>query len=132
MINKILAVIVFGLAILIGTTVMSEATSYAMGTADPECTSKLSQDEATNKGATAYREVTDPTLIANIIEALASWKFTEEYPNAWPNVVIQKVAFLDIQGFMMVALADKDGCVWSNYNFDAEDGKKFIESLKGV
>lgn len=124
--------ILLSIALLLSLNTSAIASSGAMEVDGLKCSPTLTEDNAKARGAIGYSEITDTDQIANILEALAEWKFTSESGNPWPNVDITKVGILNLGPVMMVVVADKNNCVFANYNFEPEDFVKFITTVKGV
>ena len=124
--------ILLSIALLLSLNTSALASSGAMEVDGLKCSPTLTEDNAKARGAIGYSEVVETDQIANILEALAAWKFTTESGNPWPNVDVVKVGILDLGQIVMVVVADKNSCVFANYNFEPEDFAKFIVTVKGV
>ena len=124
--------ILLSITLLLSLNTSALASSGAMEVDGLKCSPTLTEDNAKARGAIGYSEIVDTNQIANILEALAEWKFTTESGNPWPNVDIAKIGVLNLGQIMMIVVADKNNCVFANYNFEPEDFVKFIATVKGV
>ena len=123
---------ILSFALLLSLNTSAFAGSGAMEVDSLKCSPTLTEDNAKARGAIGYSEIVETDQIANILEALAAWKFTTEAGNPWPNVDITKIGVLNLGQVMMVVVADKNNCVFANYNCEPEDFVKFIATVRGV